>query len=235
MKKILAVFLARGGSKRIKNKNLINFFSKPIIYYGLNEAKKSKIFTKIHVSTESIRIKRSIEKLGFKIDFLRPKKLSGDKVGSLEVIKFIVDEYKKKGIKFDIVFNIMPASPLIKSFDFHKALKIFKKFKMKYPLQVFSKFPVPLEWAFSIDKKGIAKPIHESNIKKMSQSFKEHYYETGPFTIFPMKTFLEKKSYSFLKKGFSVYYLPTHRSVDIDNLEDLKMAKVLFKGNGFKK
>jgi len=88
----------------------------------------------------------------------------------LEVIKFIVDEYKKKGIKFDIVFNIMPASPLIKSFDFHKALKIFKKFKMKYPLQVFSKFPVPLEWAFSIDKKGIAKPIHESNIKKIKEN-----------------------------------------------------------------
>ncbi len=61
MKKILGIFLARGGSKRIKNKNIINFFSKPIIYYPLKEAKKSKIFSKIHISTESIKIKKKIK------------------------------------------------------------------------------------------------------------------------------------------------------------------------------
>ena len=228
-KKILAIFLARGGSKRIKNKNILTFFSKPIIQYGLHEAKKSKLFSKIHVSTESIKIRKIVNKLGFDIDFLRPKKLAGDKIESVEVIKYIIDEYKKRGLKFDIIFNIMPASPLIKSSDFHKALQIFKKKKMKYPLQVFSKYPAPIEWAFNINKNQIAKPIYPSKILKLSQSFKNYYYESGPFSIFPISIFEKNKKFSFIKKGFLPYILPNYRAVDIDSLEDLKMAKALFK------
>ena len=53
MIKRLAIIPARGGSKRIKNKNLKNFFGKPLIYYSILAAKKSKIFSEIHVSTDS--------------------------------------------------------------------------------------------------------------------------------------------------------------------------------------
>ena len=51
--KIIAIIPARGGSKRIKNKNLVNFFGKPIINYSLELAINSKIFDKIFVSTDS--------------------------------------------------------------------------------------------------------------------------------------------------------------------------------------
>ena len=74
----LAIVPARGNSKRIKNKNIIKFYGKPIISYSLNFIKKSKIFDKIHVSTDSIKIKKVVENNGIKIDFLRPKKLAYD-------------------------------------------------------------------------------------------------------------------------------------------------------------
>ena len=94
----------------------------------------------------------------------------------------------------------MPASPLIKSSDFNKALKIFKKNKMKYPLQVFSKYPAPIEWAFHINKNQIAKPLYPSKILRLSQTFKNYYYESGPFSIFPISIFEENKKIFFYKK-----------------------------------
>ena len=57
----LAIIPARGGSKRIKNKNLVEFNGQPIIQYTINNAKKSKLFNKIHVSTDSNKIINMVE------------------------------------------------------------------------------------------------------------------------------------------------------------------------------
>jgi N-acylneuraminate cytidylyltransferase len=92
----LAIIPARGGSKRIKNKNLVNFDGKPIISYTINNAKKSKLFDKIHISTDSKKILSFSKKLNVHPEFKRPTKLSGDKVILSEILKFVVNEFKKK-------------------------------------------------------------------------------------------------------------------------------------------
>ena len=63
--KRLAIIPARGGSKRIKNKNLVNFNGKPIISYTIENAKKSKLFDKIHVSTDSEKILNYLKKKNY--------------------------------------------------------------------------------------------------------------------------------------------------------------------------
>ena len=60
--KIIAIIPARGGSKRIKNKNLVNFLGKPIINYGIDAAMQTKIFDKIFVSTDSLKIQNTVKK-----------------------------------------------------------------------------------------------------------------------------------------------------------------------------
>tara|TARA_E500000331_G_C17166402_1_gene674036 strand:- start:61 stop:801 length:741 start_codon:yes stop_codon:yes gene_type:complete len=227
--KVLAIFLARGGSRRIKNKNIVSFFGKPIIYYGLNAAKKSKIFSEIFISTDSQKIKKIVEKKGFKVKKLRSKKLARDNVNSLVVIKKILDDYEKENINFDCVFNIFPASPLLKPKDLEEAFKIFKKNKMKKPLYVFSKYLTPIEWAFR-KRKNIFIPKKPKLIMKNSLTFKESFYESGPFTIFPTKYFKKKNYLKNSSKGFLGYELPNFRSIDIDTKEDLFFAKVLYLG-----
>ena len=74
----IAIIPARSGSKRIKNKNIKLFCGKPIIYYSINEAKKSKIFQKIIVSTDSEKIKKISEKYGAEVPFIRPRNISRD-------------------------------------------------------------------------------------------------------------------------------------------------------------
>ena len=62
---------------------------------------------------------------------------------------------------------------------------------MKYPLQVFSKYPAPIEWAFHINKNQIAKPLYPSKILRLSQTFKNYYYEVDHFQYFQL-VFLKK-------------------------------------------
>ena len=164
--RVLAVFLARGGSKRIKNKNIINFNGKPIIYNGLNVAKKSGLFTKIFISTDSLKIKKVVERFGFKIDKLREKKLSKDNVPTFTVLKNIIRDYQKRNIHFDFIFNIFPASPLLEVQDLQNAYKIFVEKKMIKPLLVFSKFNTPPEWAFELKKNKITYPVNPKKILK---------------------------------------------------------------------
>ena len=66
MKKIkrLMIIPARGNSKRIKKKNIRNFNGMPIIYYSIDSALKSNLFSKIHISTDDIKIKKIVEKKG---------------------------------------------------------------------------------------------------------------------------------------------------------------------------
>ena len=77
----LLIIPARGISKRIKNKNIKNFCGHPIIYYSLQTAIKSKLFTKIHVSTDSDKIIKILKKYNFIVDFKRPKKISSNYTG----------------------------------------------------------------------------------------------------------------------------------------------------------
>ena len=62
--KILAITLARGGSKKIKNKNIVLIKKKPLIYYTIKEAKKSKLINDYIVSTDSLKIANVSKKCG---------------------------------------------------------------------------------------------------------------------------------------------------------------------------
>ena len=73
---ILAITLARGGSKGIKNKNIKKINGKPLISYTINEAKKSRYISDYIVSTDSKEIARISQKCGANVPFLRPKKIS---------------------------------------------------------------------------------------------------------------------------------------------------------------
>lgn len=113
----LIIIPAKSFSSRIKQKNFKKFLGKPIFLYSYEAAKKSKIFNKIHVSTESNLIKKKLKELNISIDFLRDKKLTKQKVGIFEVYKQTLLKYNKLGIDFDEIWGLLPCSPLIVSKD----------------------------------------------------------------------------------------------------------------------
>ena len=75
---ILAIILGRGGSKRIPMKNIQKLAGKPLIVHTISEAKKSKLISKIIVSTDNKKIAKIVQKAGAEVPFIRPKKISHD-------------------------------------------------------------------------------------------------------------------------------------------------------------
>ncbi len=220
---------ARGNSKRIKNKNIKIFHGKPIIHYAIDSAAKSNLFEKIHISTDSLKIKKVVEKKGIKIDFMRPKKLSGDFTPLIDVFRYVIKEYSKKGLEYDEAWSLMPCTPLIKCADLRKISSFYRNQILKKPVLSLSKYKVPIQWAYKIEKNNKIKPINSRFHKIRSQDLSPHYFDAGQFVIFPIK-FIKSESTKKIIKSFRGYILPTEKAIDIDFEEDWKSAEITYKG-----
>jgi len=128
--KNLAIIPARANSIRIKNKNIINFDGKPIIFNAIRQAIKSKLFYKIIVSTDSEKIKKIAIKLGAEVPFKRPKKLSKNNVSTLDVVKHSINFYISNHIEIDNVCCIYPATPFLNYSDLKKSFSRLKKIEI---------------------------------------------------------------------------------------------------------
>ena len=223
----LAIIPARSGSKRILNKNIKNFYKKPIINYSINNAIKSRLFEKIHISTDSLKMKNFIEKNNnLKIDFLRIKKLYTDRTPLINVIRYVTKEYIKKKETYDEIWLIYACAPLTKASDLINASKNYQRTNKKLPMMSFRKYDAPIEWSFK-KKKNIFIPNFRNKITIDSKNIKPNYYESASFIIFKPEQLIKKIK-------FSKYYgheLPRERAIDIDDLSDWKIAESLYKFN----
>lgn len=224
----LAIIPARGGSKRIKHKNIKKFNGKPIIYWTIKAAIKSKLFDRIVVSTDSKVIKKISKKFGAEVPFLRPKKLSGDSAGTVKVVKHAIQWFKKKNILFENVCCIYPTAPFISGRILKKGLKLLNKKKSSYVFTITS-FPYSIEKALKVKQNGRITPVWKKNIFKRSQDFKVSYHDAGQMYWGKSDSFLKEKII-FSQKSFPLY-LPRYLARDIDTLEDWKEAELLFRGN----
>ena len=120
---IIAFIFARGGSKGLKNKNLLKFKKKSLLANSILQAKNSKLIKKVFVSTDSIKIKKEAIKYKALVPFLRPKKLAGDKSPEINSWKHAIDYLNKKlNIFPDYIASVPTTSPLRNTSDIN-ALK----------------------------------------------------------------------------------------------------------------
>lgn len=227
MKKIRRILIipARSGSKRIKNKNIKDFYGKPMIHYPLKIAIQSKIFDKIHVSTDSKKIINVVEKVGNFVDFQRPKNLSKDNSSLISVLNYVLNKYESEGVLFDEVWSILPCSPLLRINDIWACKKLINKYNK--PVIAVSPFSAPVNWGFQLRNKAIFK-ANEKKIRDEKLSKVVSYYDSGQIYCFP-SNILKKNKFSF-NRQIIAYKLPLVRSVDIDTTDDWNLAKVLYKG-----
>ena len=138
----LAIIPARGGSKRIPRKNIKNFHGKPIIAYSIEAALKSGLFDEVMVSTDDVEIKNISLELGAKVPFLRSENTSNDTATTLEVIREVLESYKKEDRTFDEVCCIYPTAPLMKSSHLTAGLDLLEnEIASVFPVVPFS-FPI---------------------------------------------------------------------------------------------
>ena len=109
--KIYGFIFARGGSKGIKNKNIINFNGIPLIAHSINIAKQSRFINDIYVSTDSQEIGDISIKYGAKVPFLRPSELAQDDSAEVLSWKNMIDHFKLESNKYD--FDIFVSIPTV--------------------------------------------------------------------------------------------------------------------------
>ena len=100
--KPICLIAARKNSKGVPNKNIKLFLGKPLIAYAITDAKKSKIFQDVIVSTDDKKIARIAKTYGANVPFIRPKRLAQDSTPMNSVILHSIKELKKIGYEFDI-------------------------------------------------------------------------------------------------------------------------------------
>jgi CMP-N-acetylneuraminic acid synthetase len=124
--KILAIIPARGGSKGIPRKNIIDINGKPLIAYTIEATKKAKLIDKNIVSTDDKEIAQVSKNYGANIPFLRPEKASTDSAQAIDVIKHALDWFNKnENYSPDAVLYLQPTSPLRTNKHIDEAIKKF--------------------------------------------------------------------------------------------------------------
>ena len=141
---------ARSGSKRIKNKNIKNFFGKPIISYTIKTAINSKLFDKIFVSTDSEKIANISKKNGAEVPFIRPKSISNDYAPDKEVIDNFLKYASKNKININYLCYIYPINPLIKISTLKKCKSLLLNSNCKKVMTV-GKYSYPIQRALFED------------------------------------------------------------------------------------
>lgn len=224
---MICIIPARKGSKRIKNKNIVNFFGKPILTHVIENLKKSRNFEHIIVSTNSMKIAKIAEEKKVNV-FFRDEKLSGDLIDTKSVIIDVLKNSKlTKKTKNDKIMCVYPCSVFLKTNHINMALK---KLNINTSF-VFSakKFNHPIERSFILDKNNKVKLKDKLQIGLNTQSFAQSYHDAAQFYLGWKKSWLKNKTFFDKKSKFILFeHLEAH---DIDNPEDLDIAKKIWKIN----
>ena len=230
-KSFLAIIPARGGSKSIKNKNLYLIKKKPLIYYTIKSAINSKFLNTILLSTDSIKIANYVKKFSkIKIPFLRPKKLAGDKILTLPVLKYTLLRYEKifKN-KFDFVVLLQPTSPLRTSNDIDNSIKLLNKKKTDSLISVTSVGANhPLRMKKILKNKRLNNYISQKNTDNMNprQTLPKVFIRNGAIYIASRELILKNKISS---KKTIAYEMSEDKSINIDNYKDIILLKHVMK------
>lgn len=218
--KFIALIPARKGSKSIKNKNLYKILGKPLIYYTILAAKKSKIFDQIFVSSDSKEILDYSEKQNVNT-IKRPQKYSNDFSSANDVVKHFInqnDELKKE----DIIVYLQPTSPFRNFIDIKKSIKLFIKNSLKSLVSV-KQTDVCIYKTLFINKKYLKPFFDEKKMTISRQKVPISYEVNGAIYIFKVRNFLKKKrfpvenSIPFIMKGL--------KNLDLDEYKDLILLK----------
>lgn len=222
-KKVIAVIPARGGSKRIPDKNIVDFNGKPLIAWTIQAAKESGLFEKVVVSTDSQEIAEVSKKYGAEVPFLRDKASDDRSPVSEATLRTIlqleeIDEY------YDEVVQLFAVCPLRNSQDIRNSYNFFVDKKASFVLSCFKFVWMNPWWAISLNEKNEANWILQDT-QKRSQDLPDLYSPTGAIWIARIEDL--KRDRTFYGKGHIFWEINWKRAVDIDNYEDIELATAL--------
>lgn len=224
-KRILALIPARGGSKGIKGKNIVDLCGKPLISYTIIHALRSKYIDRVIVSTDNEAIAKVAREYGADVPFTRPDELASDTAKTIDVVLHAIDFFGDSDEQFDILVLLQPTQPLRTVKDIDESIRFFFDNGQRGLVSVSSVDDHPL----------LIRTINDSNelstmLKACStcrrQDMPEYYRVNGCIYINRVDEIDQSLSFNDNSIGF---IMEKSHSVDIDEEKDLIMAEYYLK------
>lgn len=220
-KTFLAIIPARGESKRLPQKNLLDLCGKPLIAWSIEAGLKSKYIDNLAVSSDDDKILDIADEYNVRA-IKRPKKLANDTATTFDVIKHTIDKLET----YDYIVLLQPTSPLRNCKHIDESINLLEQKNADAVISVCEMEHSPL-WSNTLDKDGIMDNfLRDAVINKRSQDLEKYYRLNGAIYICRTDKLLKQNSF-FLKQNTYAYIMNRESSVDIDYEIDLKFANFL--------
>lgn len=226
MPKVLAIIPARGGSKRIPNKNIKDFLGKPLLAYTIKQALKVDFVDRVIVDTDSEKIVAIAKKYGAEAPWLRPARLAQDTSKVVDSILYLLDELKKReGYEPDYIIILQTTSPLRELQDILDCWKLMQKGGATTVLTVSPTHPR----LYHLDKNNYVKLVNcNEQMSTNMQAWEPGYILNGCFVyIVDVSTLLKDKV--IITEKTKAVICPKWRSIDLDTPEEWALAELVYK------
>lgn len=224
---IVGIVPARGGSKGVPRKNIVQVGGRPLIAWTIEAAVEADCFSRVIVTTDCEETAEIALQWGAEVPFLRPSELAQDQTSGVDPIIHCLDwmEGHEKCIP-DAVMLLQPTSPLRTSGDILNAIKVFQSKRGDSVIACREVRDHPY-WTKRIMSDGRAEDFIPDGLKAFPtrQQLPPLYMVNGAIYVFRREVVLKNRSF-YGEKNYA-YIMPAERSWDIDSPSDLKICEFL--------
>lgn len=218
-KTFLAIIPARGGSKRLPRKNILDLCSKPLISYSIEAGLKSKYISKVVVTSDDNEILTISKEYGA-VTINRPEYLANDTATTFDALEHTINSLEK----YDYIVLLQPTSPLRNEKHIDEAIALLNEKDANAVISVCETEHSPL-WCNTLDEElNMSNFLSKEILNKRSQDLPKYYRINGAIYICKTEELLKNKGF-FLKDKVFAYIMDKKDSVDIDEEIDFKLAQ----------
>jgi N-acylneuraminate cytidylyltransferase len=224
MRKTIAIIPARGGSKGIYKKNLVDVGGRKLVTWSIEQALNAKNISSVWVTSDDEEILEISKSSGARI-IKRPPELSDDIASSESAWQHAI-EFVRALESFTDVIGLQATSPIRDSFDLDSGISKFYSggYDSLISVNLIKDYFV---WKKLDTEEELIVPVnYDHRVRKIRQDITEQYLENGSFYIFKADTIKEYGSRIGPKCGY--YVMESHKRFQIDEVEDIKLCNAIF-------
>jgi CMP-N,N'-diacetyllegionaminic acid synthase len=219
--KVVALIAARGGSKGLPGKNVIDLAGKPLVAWSIEAARRSQYIDRLVLSSENEDIIAVAKSFGCEVPFRRPVELATDTAAAAPVIVHALDHLDES---FDFFVLLQPTSPLRTAADIDGAIELCVS--RGAPACVgMCENPKPAEWMYRVEDDGRVSPVLKEIITLRRQELPATFVVNG--AVYVARVDWYRRHRSFLSPQTLAWRMPPERSIDIDTELDLIVARAI--------
>lgn len=216
----IALIPARGGSKRLPRKNIVDFQGRPIIAWTIAAARDSALFSDIVVSTDDEEIAAVADTAGARV-VMRPEHLATDSATVVDTCLDFLDAEEKSGRVYDLLCCLYATSPLRGADDIQTVVSYINPGINDFSLAA-THYTLPPHQALRLRNDFQAEPVWPDLIRKRAADIGQLVVDNGSTYAVSVAAF--KALRSFYGPDLCVHVMDRERSCDIDTADDLNLA-----------